>query len=242
MPFFKNIFGGKNRALDLLQGMVDVHSHLLPGVDDGVSDRESAIEALVWLYRHGVRKIWLTPHVMSDLPQNKPSYLKRCMDDFYASCPENIPELKLAGEYMLDTGFLAHLNEGLLTLSGKKVLVETSYFSAPRDIDHLFHELFLYEYIPVVAHPERYWYMDKELLFQWKEMGCLFQLNLMSLAGIYGWREMKTAKSFLKEDVYDLLGSDIHRLNTYCRALDRINISGKERKALERLLENNKAL
>jgi tyrosine-protein phosphatase YwqE len=242
MHFFEHIFRKKIRALDLLQGMIDVHSHLLPGVDDGAPDRESAIEALVWLYRKGVKAIWLTPHVMDVFPHNTSSYLKKCMDDFHASCPENIPELRLAAEYMLDAGFLTHLNDGLLTLSGKKVLVETSYFSVPRDIDHLFHELFSGQYIPVVAHPERYRYPDKELLFQWKEMGCLFQLNLMSLAGIYGRREMKTAKRFLKEGVYDFLGSDIHRLNIYCRALERMNLSGKERKALERLLENNRAL
>jgi tyrosine-protein phosphatase YwqE len=84
--------------------------------------------------------------------------------------------------------------------------------------------------------------MNKDLLFQWKEKGCLFQLNFMSLAGVYGRREMKTAKNFLKEGAYDFIGSDIHRLTTYHRALERMNISDTERKALERLLENNKAL
>lgn len=242
MIFLKKIFKKESRVSHLLQDMVDIHSHLLPGVDDGAPDQESAKKALNWLYRHGVQAIWLTPHIMDHYPINNRLYLTERMDDFCRSCPENIPELRLAGEYMLDVGFVNHLNDGLLTLAGGKVLVETSYYSAPLNIDELLYELFSSKYIPVVAHPERYYYMDKALLSRWKNNGCMFQLNLLSLAGVYGSKKMSIARSFLKDGVYDYVGSDIHQLDMYTRALERIDISGTEQKALERLMENNREL
>lgn len=242
MIFLRKLFAEKYPVWEVLQDMVDVHSHLLPGVDDGVYDRTTAIESLTWLYRQGVKAIWLTPHIIDYLPRNTPSRLKECMKDFHGSCPADIPELRLAGEYMLDAGFLKHLDEELLTLNGGKVLVETSYLSAPRDIDRLFHELFSSRYTPVVAHPERYCYMDKELFFKWKNRGCLFQLNVMSLAGVYGPHKMRTARLLLKNGMYDFLGSDIHQLKVYTRALERMEISHADKRALERLLDNNETL
>ena len=162
---FSLLFPKKNAVhTDLLRGTADVHSHLLPGVDDGVQSADDMQAALNAMQEAGVERVFLTPHVMADLPDNRRSYLQdrfACMKQF---APEGI-ELKLAAEYMLDAGFRLQMADGLLTYEDRQVLVETSYLSPPPDYLNLLYELSLEGYTPVLAHPERYMYMTKEDYF-----------------------------------------------------------------------------
>ena len=126
---FSILFPKKNAVhTDLLRGTADVHSHLLPGVDDGVQSADDMQAALNAMQEAGVERVFLTPHVMADLPDNRRSYLQdrfACMKQF---APEGV-ELRLAAEYMLDAGFRLQMADGLLTYADRQVLVETSYLS-----------------------------------------------------------------------------------------------------------------
>ena len=217
------------------------HSHLLPGVDDGVQSADDMQAALNAMQAAGVERVFLTPHVMADLPDNRRSYLQdrfACMKQF---APEGI-ELRLAAEYMLDAGFRLQMADGLLTYEDRQVLVETSYLSPPPDYLNLLYELSLEVYTPVLAHPERYMYMTKEDYFRLKDKGYKFQLNLFSLAGVYGARPAKYAAYLMKEGFYDYAGSDLHHPDDYKRNLARLKLSGKMLDGLREVLENNKGL
>lgn len=239
---FSLLFPKKNAVhTDLLRGTADVHSHLLPGVDDGVQSADDMQAALNAMQEAGVERVFLTPHVMADLPDNRRSYLQdrfACMKQF---APEGI-ELKLAAEYMLDAGFRLQMADGLLMYEDRQVLVETSYLSPPPDYLNLLYELSLEGYTPVLAHPERYMYMTKEDYFRLKDKGYKFQLNLFSLAGVYGARPAKYAAYLMKEGFYDYAGSDLHHPDDYKRNLARLKLSGKMLDGLREVLENNKGL
>ena len=132
--------------------------------------------------------------------------------------------------------------DGLLTYEDWQVLVETSYLSPPPDYLNLLYELSLEGYTPVLAHPERYMYMTKEDYFRLKDKGYKFQLNLFSLAGVYGARPAKYAAYLMKEGFYDYAGSDLHHPDDYKRNLARLKLSGKMLDGLREVLENNKGL
>ena len=205
----RNIFPG-----DLLVNRIDIHTHLLPGVDDGTKTEEEALAILQLLATHGVKKVFCTPHVMTDLVKNRSGYLKARFREFQKLCPVNI-ELRLAAEYMLDEHFLYHLKDGLLAFDKKHVLLETSYLDAPPNMERLLYETTLYGYQPILAHPERYLYMEPENYTLLKERNCKFQLNLLSVAGYYGKEVQYRSKDLLRKGYYDFIGSDIHHLKQY---------------------------
>ena len=169
----------------LLQGATDVHSHLLPGVDDGFPDNESSQEAISFLEEVGIKRIIFTPHIMEDLTQNRASFLKERFQQFTSTTQTSI-QFHLAAEYMLDAAFEERLNEEILGLDEKHILVETSYFSGPPNLYDLLYQITLKGYVPVIAHAERYLYMKDEEINHLRDLGCELQMNLMSLAGIYG--------------------------------------------------------
>jgi tyrosine-protein phosphatase YwqE len=225
----------------LLEGMTDIHSHLLPGVDDGMQDKEGALDALLYMRSIGVRRIFLTPHVMSDLKENTPENLRAHFAQFAKLCPEGI-ELQLAAEYMLDAAFEQKIEAGLLTMPNRYVLVETSYLSPPPNLIDLLYEVSVSGYQPIIAHPERYMYMRERMYQQLKAKGYKFQLNLFSLVGTYGQTVRKKATAMLKEGLYDFTGSDIHQLRSYRESFAALSVSRSQRKEIERLLHNNTML
>lgn len=228
--------------LDLLDGMTDVHSHLLPGVDDGVPTRMDTLAALQFLEEEiGVKNLFFTPHIMGDLPENNRVVLLERFNSFLSAYHGGI-SVRLSGEYMLDAGFRRHLADGLLTMAGNHVLIETSYLSAPPDLESLLYELSVGGYTPIIAHPERYIYMsdnEREIL---KGRGCKFQLNLMSLAGAYGKGAYRCALALLKDGFYDFVGSDFHRTEVYERSLHHLFLRKPEQRLIKQLLENNRML
>lgn len=196
----------------LLKNSIDYHSHLLPGVDDGVQSMDDTLKILENFEKQGIAQLWLTPHIMEDIP-NSTEKLKNRFAELQAAYTGNI-KLHLAAEYMMDTLFEERLKAGdLLPLGeiGNHLLVETSYFNPPLRLYETLSSIKSKGYHPVLAHPERYHYMDEKDYKRLKSMDVKLQLNWASLAGGYGKPEKKKAEWLLKNDMYTVVGSDTHR-------------------------------
>lgn len=193
----------------IFKGFTDWHSHILPGVDDGVRTMDEALEILALYEILGVKTVWLTPHVMEDVP-NTTGHLKERFAELQVTYKGSV-RLHLAAEYMLDNLFCERLNDDdLLPLGENRLLVETSYYNPPANIFGLLEEIKAKGYYPLLAHPERYIYMSDEDCTKLKRIGTLFQANLLSFAGIYGRGVNVKAKQMRRNDHYDFLGTDIH--------------------------------
>lgn len=236
--FLSNLFTRKKL---LWPGMTDVHTHLLPGVDDGFSSEKESLEMLSFMETCGVERIFLTPHVMADLAKNRKEYLQEQFDTFRENCAHINIDLHLAAEYMLDECFYDRMKEGLLSYDGKHVLVEVSCLQAPGDLFEKLYDIQLNGFVPVMAHPERYGFWDTSGLMKLKEHGCRFQLNLFSLAGFYGSLPQKNAVWLLKKGHYDYTGMDIHSLN-YRRIYESLSLKNDQYDAVKLLMCQNEAL
>ena len=200
----------------ILKGMPDYHSHLLPGVDDGVKTMAETLEILEEMEKQGIREVWFTPHIMEDIP-NKTADLKEKFTEVQAAYQGNI-KLHLAAENMLDNLFEERLEKNdLLPLgeSGDHLLVETSYFNPPMGLNNILLRIKAKGYYPILAHPERYVYMGESDYQQLKDMGVKFQFNLPSIAGMYDDRIKKKAMLLLKEKAITHIGTDIHNYNIF---------------------------
>lgn len=194
------------------RGFTDWHCHILPGVDDGVQTMDEALEILAEYERLGVREVWLTPHVMEDIP-NSTDGLRERFAELQAAYKGKV-ELNLASENMLDRLFEERLQKDDLLpwgKDGKHLLVETSYFNPPMGLNNILLRIKAKGYYPVLAHPERYLYMRRDEYERLKSMDIKFQLNLFSLTGLYGKDAQKKANDLLKAGMYDYTGTDLHR-------------------------------
>lgn len=230
---------------DFFEGACDMHSHLLPGVDDGFPSFEKTMEGLSLLKNLGYTKVKMTPHFMRDYKENTRATIESQYHDFLTRAGDSLPvELSLGGEYMLDSCFLDRFEEGFLTLDATQsmVLCETSYMMAEPNAKEMLYQVMLKGYRPVIAHPERYNYASMALYNRWKERDYLLQLNLLSLAGAYGDLSQAKARKLLKAGMYDYVGTDLHRVGHMKEMIFSIRLTTKERDQLENLLENNKTL
>jgi tyrosine-protein phosphatase YwqE len=197
----------------LLTGFTDHHSHILPGVDDGVKKMEVSLKVLERYEQLGIAEVWCTPHIMEDIPNTTEKLQARFAE--LCEAYQGPIKLHLAAEYMMDALFEERLEQGdLLKLGdeGNQLLVETSYFTPPMDMDRILLRIKQRGLYPVLAHPERYVYMNKERYTELKDKGIRFQLNLSSLAGAYGSEAKDKALWILKKEYYNLVGSDLHSL------------------------------
>lgn len=209
---FKSVASIKDSRM--FQGFTDWHSHILPGVDDGVQSMQESLDILKLYEDLGVRRIWLTPHIMEDIP-NQPSELKKKFEELKKAWDGKV-ELKLAAEHMLDSLFEERLaSEDVLPIGdeGRHILVETSYYTPPMGMEDLLDKIKAKGYYPVLAHPERYRYMDEAFYNRLKNKDILFQMNYASLVGGYGESARKKAEWLLKKDMINLVGSDVHRMS-----------------------------
>ena len=202
------------------RGFTDWHSHILPGVDDGVQSMDESLQILAEYERLGVKEVWLTPHIMEDVP-NTTQHLRERFGELQAAYQGNVA-LNLASENMLDNLFEERLNKNdLLPIGkeGKHLLVETSYFNPPMCLQNILLRIKAKGYYPVLAHPERYLYMNENDYLHLKSMNIQFQLNQFSLFGLYGKDVQKRTKALQKRGLYDYIGTDLHRINTLQNAL-----------------------
>lgn len=196
-------------------GFVDYHSHILPGVDDGVHKMEESLEILQEYEHLGVAEVWCTPHIMEDIP-NTTAKLKERFAELQQAYMGTI-KLHLAAEYMMDNLFAERLANGdILHLDTKqdKILVETSYFNPPFGMMQTLSDIKSKGFYPVLAHPERYMYMHDEAYYNnLKQKGILFQLNIGSVCGVYGKTAQQKAEMLLKKEFYNYKGSDLHGMD-----------------------------
>lgn len=219
----------------LFAGFTDWHSHILPGVDDGIKTIEDSLAVLKRYEDVGIKKVWLTPHVMEDYP-NTPAELRERFSELEDAYDGPI-ELRLASENMLDSLFEERLEDNLFLPigdAGKHLLVETSYMNPPYGMEEMIEGVLSLGYTPVLAHPERYRYMDESDYRKWKERGVLFQTNFISLVGGYGESARKKSEWLLKEGMIDVCGSDIHRLSFFDHCVEQ---RPKKSSSLEQLIK-----
>lgn len=196
---------------DIFKGFTDNHSHILPGVDDGVKTQKESLAILSTYEQMGVKEVWLTPHIQEYMP-NTTEELQERFEELQSAYNGTI-QLHLAAEYMIDSLFIERLEANDLLLHGKDkdcLLVETSYLNPPLELKNTLMSIKLKGITPILAHPERYVYMNKEDYKDLKQMDILFQLNIGSFLGIYGKDAEKKAQYLLSQDYYDLTGTDIH--------------------------------
>ena len=208
------------------RGFVDWHCHILPGVDDGVQTMDEALHILAAYERLGIREVWLTPHIMEDIP-NPTARLRERFAELLAAYKGNVV-LNLAAENMLDKLFEERLEQGdLLPLGkdGRHLLVETSYFNPPMGLDDILRRIQAKGYYPLLAHPERYIYMEENDYVRLKSMHIKFQLNLFSLMDLYGKEVRKRAKELQSKGMYDYIGTDLHRITVLNNLLEKRNPS-----------------
>ena len=233
-PFFRKYSIAES---GLLKGATDYHSHILPGVDDGIRKQEDSLRVLEEYASLGIYRAWLTPHVMEDFP-NTPGDLRLRFDELAAAWGGDV-ELKLGAENMLDNLFLERLlDEDFLTMElpeGTTLLVETSYFNPPMELWTLLEDIRKRGFRPLLAHPERYVYMGRKDYDRLSGMGVAMQLNLASLAGGYGGDVASKAARLLASGRYERFGSDLHRLGAFRAAIDAKVLSLKQIDALELL-------
>ena len=205
-----------------MHGMTDWHCHILPGVDDGFKRLEDSLAALGRYELLGLSEVWLTPHVMEDIP-NSTDGLRERFAELQAAYKGKV-ELNLASENMLDRLFEERLQKDDLLpwgKDGKHLLVETSYFNPPIGLNNILLRIKAKGYYPVLAHPERYLYMDMAAYQRLKSLDVKFQLNLFSLTGLYGKDAQKKAKALCKARMYDYAGTDLHRWDVLKSRLEK---------------------
>ena len=218
--------------------VADMHSHLIPGIDDGAPDMEMALELIRSMTSFGYKKLITTPHIMSDMYPNDRETILRKLDELRNAVQSAgiETEIQAAAEYFLDdhvAGLLKN-NEPLLAISGNMVLVEFSMAQSPMILKEIIYEMQMRGYQPVIAHPERYLYLEKEKFYydELKDLGCLFQLNLLALGNYYGKSAHKIAQYLVKKEYYDLVGSDLHHPR-HIEALNDPDLAGPLAKLLE---------
>ncbi|MDE7496826.1 MAG: capsular biosynthesis protein [Muribaculaceae bacterium] len=232
-PFKKSVSSLQESGM--FKGFTDWHSHILPGVDDGIKTLDDSLTVLTRYEELGFRKVWLTPHVMEDYP-NEPEKLKEVFATLKDAWKGNV-ELSLAAENMIDNLFDERLSSGqVLPIGdhGQHLLVETSYFTPPMDFEEQLENVMSKGFFPLLAHPERYQYMAEKDYKRLKEMGVLFQSNFMSIVGAYGDSARKKLEWLLDNGMVDLAGSDVHRLPLIDAMIAK---SPSKRKYLDALLE-----
>ena len=212
------LFTKKHFLKDLLEDFVDIHNHILPGIDDGAKNTEESLALINGLKDLGVKQFIPTPHIMHDFYPNTDESIGDAYQLLLGSLNKNLLSsitLNPAAEYMLDTNFEKLLDDGnLFTLKGKYLLIEMSYFQPPINLEQLIFKIKTKGYEPVLAHPERYAFYHNNLDYykKLKALGCHFQLNLLSLSAHYGKSVEKTAQYLIEENLMDFVGTDAHNL------------------------------
>lgn len=206
-----DILSGKKTLIKsgILDGFCDNHIHILPGVDDGIQNMDDALKLLGIMEAAGVKEVWCTPHIMEDVP-NETEFLKMHFEKFKSTYKGNI-ELHLAAEYMIDSLFQERLeNDDLLVHQDNHVLVESRSVSAPVNFKGTIKELMRKGHYVLLAHPERYNFLDMKKYAELKEMKVKFQLNITSLLGLYGEGVKEKAEKLLEAGYYNVVGTDTH--------------------------------
>jgi len=227
-------------------GFNDIHSHLLPEIDDGAKSLEDSIELIRLFSSVGIKNFTTSPHILGEVWPNTPEIINEKLALVRAELiKQNITDITIntGAEYMLDEKFMELLQEKkLLTIKDNFILVEFSYINHPENIFEILFEIQTQGYKPILAHPERYnYYHSKFDMYQkLKHAGCYFQLNLLSLTNYYGGNVQKIGVKLLENNMIDFLGTDVHHKNHF-NSLSKLGTK-KNVELLRSILMNNQQL
>ena len=213
------------------KGFVDIHSHVLPGIDDGSKSIEESLEIIFKMNELGYSKIIATPHTYPNLYDNTNDSIKNSFKKISKEASK-ILKVSYSSEYLIDFSLIKKSKKKeILTLKDNFILVEMSYMSPPVKLREIIFKLQLYGYCPILAHPERYKFLydDFEKFYMLKNIGCKFQINLSSATGQYGYEVIKITDKLLKNDLCDFVGSDVHNLKHLNNFEKKIRISELEK-------------
>lgn len=219
---------------------VDIHSHLLYGLDDGAKSIEDTKFLIQELQNIGFAQFITTPHTTPLVWENTKEGIVNQYEKVLGELSLNSSSLRVASEYLMDDSFLKRLEtEKLLTLKDNYVLVEMSYINPPIQLYEIILELNSQGYQPVLAHPERYNFYKNDYgsFKRLKQAGCLFQMNLLSATGYYGSGITEVADYLLKENMYDFVGSDVHHKKHLEAFSSKIKLKNMD--VLEKLVHKN---
>ncbi len=214
-----SLFGSSKTTPDLSFLAADMHSHLLPGLDDGLQNIEQTMLYMQQLKEMGYQKLICTPHILSDVYPNTPETILPKLELVRNALKENNINMQVeaGAEYMVDIDFENYLLEEkpLLTFGKNLILIEMSYVAASKNIEETIFNLKVRGLQPVLAHPERYnYYFGSIDQFQrFIDLGCYLQINVLSLLGYYGDAVKNTAQNLLKKNMVTLVGTDMHHEN-----------------------------
>ncbi|CAH8286087.1 protein-tyrosine phosphatase [Mariniflexile fucanivorans] len=240
------IFSKKQFLKDLLEDFVDIHNHILPGIDDGSKNINKSIDLIKKLKELGVKQFIATPHIMQDIYPNTDKTIGNAYKLVLRNLNKNLKAgiiINSAAEYMLDNDFEKRLEErNLLTLKRNYVLIEMSYLQPPLNLETLIIKIKSEGYLPVLAHPERYAFYHNNLDYygNLKKMGCFFQLNLLSLSDYYGKNVEKTANYLINRNLIDFVGTDTHNA-IQIEKLSNLIINKKTSEKMLDLINNTNA-
>lgn len=220
MTLLGRLFSKKENQIlfeDFSALVTDVHSHLIPGIDDGAKSLDDSIQLILGLQKMGYKRLITTPHIMHDHYRNNSQIIKSGLIRLKEALSLHKIDIQVeaAAEYYLDDHFENLIEKGDILCFGKKmVLFELSFFEEPKLLDKVVFDLQLNGYKPVLAHPERYSYWHKSIdkLEELHEKGVLLQVNLGSLSGNYGPDVTKVAAHLAHKKMISLLGSDTHHM------------------------------
>ena len=241
MGIFGKLFKNKPAKLkDFSSLRVDMHSHLIPGIDDGAATMADSLTLIRRMSELGFEKLITTPHIQGEFFKNTPEIILSGLDKVREAVKnENIPiKIEAAAEYLIDDNFMEKFeSKNLLTLMDKYLLIELSYYTPHPNLKEILFELQLAGYKIILAHPERYsyWFNNFKKYEELKDRDISFQLNTISISGYYSMQVKKIAKKLIENEMIDFLGSDMHN-PTYMEGLEK----SLDEKLLHKVLASGK--
>ena len=238
-----SFFTKKTFLIDSLNGFIDMHNHLLPGIDDGAKTTEESITLIKEFGQFGVTNFIATPHIMDNYYPNSLETINKSLAELKNKLAyENISGISIAAaaEHMIDSNFEFLLeNKQVVPMNRNYLLVEMSYLQASINFDSAIQKIAKERYFPILAHPERYVYLHSKFrkYKKYKNQGILFQLNLLSLSSYYGKEVQQTANKLLSQGLLDFVASDVHNIRQL-HSLKELKITQKQLHMLQPIIEN----
>lgn len=234
-----NIFKSKPTLKELIpEGFVDIHSHILPGIDDGAKNISDSLKIIKKLKNIGYSKLIFTPHVYPGLYNNEIKNISEAYDQVNKKMKDIDLKIEFAAEYMVDDLLEKKIqNNSIIAIKNQYVLIEMGFLAASKNIYEIIFELKVRGYFPVLAHPERYLYYSKNLreIYKLKKNGCKFQMNLFSLTGFYGKNVKDFLENLFKNNFIDYVGTDIHNSRQLAEFEKKISV--KHIQSIEKTIE-----
>ncbi len=237
-----SIFNKKKYLIDSLSGFVDIHNHILPGIDDGAKTVEESIALIKGFSEYGIQNFIATPHIMDNYYPNDKTTISKSLtllkNGLTVNNLNNV-SIEASAEHMIDSNFENLLdNGGIMTLQRNYLLVEMSYLQASINFDEAIKKIAEHRLFPILAHPERYVFLQKKFkkYQKMKDQGILFQMNLLSLGEFYGKEVQQTAMKLLDAGLINFFGSDVHNTKQL-NGLKEIKVSNKLLESLLPIIE-----